>query len=148
MKIVINIPNIKMKVRPWFDKMVQSLTYDPDENPEKQMEQVKPVPHQKTKEQIPPNMPENETENLFIPKRKSTAQNATKIQVQTEDLHLISTALIRYKKHLEQNKQLEKAQRVGELDQMFYEVITQKSASNATSRVKTNRRQEQVAQVG
>jgi len=145
MKIVINIPNIKMKVRPWLDKMVQSLTYDPDENPENQEKALKQEPPKEPKEQIRHNTSKNEAENVFIPKRKSVAQQATKIQVQTEDLHLISTALIRYKKHLTQNKQLEKAQRVGELDQLFYEVITQKSSSNTSN---VSHRPEQVAQVG
>ncbi|HAS41038.1 MAG TPA: hypothetical protein DCS93_11180 [Microscillaceae bacterium] len=147
MKIVINIPDIKMKVRPWFDKIVQSLTYDPDEVPKKAEEQASVQAMKDTKTEVPQHMSDNEIENVFIPKRKGVAQQATKIQVQTEDLHLISTALIRYKKHLTQNKQLEKAQRVGELDQLFYEVITQKS-SEGTSKVRTGLHKEQVAQVG
>ena len=141
MKIVINIPPFKMKVRPWFDKIVQSLVEDAEEHPDDALK--KPQQESKVKRTSKP-----ENENLFIPKRKQVAQKAAKIQLQTEDLHLISTALIRYKKHLSQNKQLDKAHRVGELDQMFYEVITQKSAENHPSRTKPKPNREQVAQVG
>lgn len=147
MKIVINIPNIKIRVRPWLDKMVQSLTYEPEENETEEVKKAEAEGEKKRRNKLTENELKNESdkqmEELFVPRKKSEskkvgkedkygvkkAMNATKIQIQTEDLHLISTALIRYKKHLAQNKQLDKAQRVGELDRMFYEVITQKTPS-------------------
>ncbi len=150
MKIVINIPPFKMKVRPWFDKIVQSLVEESEEQPDDALKKPEEslVMQAPQKEPMLKNTPKPETENLFIPKRKQVGQKAAKIQLQIEDLHLISTALIRYKKHLSQNKQLDKAHRVGELDQMFYEVIAQKSAENNLSRTKPKSNRERAAQMG
>lgn len=69
-----------------------------------------------------------------------------KEQVQAEDLPLISTALIRYKKHLKQNQQLDKAQRVGELDQVFYEMIIQQKNAHQQGTVLPTTQGEQMAQ--
>ena len=112
MKIVINIPNIKIRVRPWLDKMVQSLTYEPDENETGEAKKIESNGEKKRQGKLVENELKSESakqmEELFVPRKKSEskkgdkkvedgvkkAMNATKIQIQTEDLHLISTALM------------------------------------------------------
>ncbi|EAY28941.1 hypothetical protein [Microscilla marina] len=135
-KIVINIPEVKWNIRTMFDKLVKSLTYEVDEAGEKlpKSKTKKPVEKQTTLQTQPkPTQKTAANENTppLFPKTQKNS-NTNKIQIQKEDLALISTALIRYKKHLAQNNQLEKAKKVGTLDQMFYEMMQPAKASSET----------------
>lgn len=132
-KIIINIPEVKWSFRPMFDKLLKSLTYEVDET-------GKPLPENKANKSIEtqstlnkePKKTNNENKSPLFPKNQTASAN-NKIQIQKEDLVLISTALIRYKKHLAQNNQLEKAKRVGELDKMFYAMMPPKAIPNETA---------------
>lgn len=142
-KIIINIPDVKLGIRPLFDRLLKSLTYEVDETGE----QLNPPDPTKQ-----PKVQTKAKEATDLPKKNK--QPGNKIQLQKDDLPLISAALIRYKKHLLQNNQPDKAQRVGELDQVFYSIIAQKGEKeannepvNLSERFKQNKR-EQVAWVG
>ncbi|WP_299455238.1 hypothetical protein [uncultured Microscilla sp.] len=135
-KIVINIPEVKWNIRAMFDKLIKSLTYEVDETGEKlpKNKTKKPIEKQAIlhtqSKSIQTTAVNDNTPSLFPKTQKNSRTN--KIQIQKEDLALISTALIRYKKHLAQSNQLEKAQRVGTLDKMFYEMMQPAKASGET----------------
>lgn len=142
-KIIINIPEVKWGIKPMFDKLVKSLTYEVDETGKPLAENKIPKPIEKqpslNKETKPTQktVTDEDTPPLFPKTQKTNANN--KIQIQKEDLVLISTALIRYKKHLAQSNQPEKAQRVGELDKMFYAMMPPKVTPNeATTKPPSN----------
>lgn len=127
MEIRIKIPDLRIKksLDSWWNKVVASLTVPEDESTENTRQQAS-VNHQRMEEEV------NE---FLVSRQKLTARKAqaghtadikplkASIRLKKEDLPLISTALVRYKKHLAQCKQLEKASRVGELDALFYKMI-------------------------
>lgn len=51
----------------------------------------------------------------------------TKLNVTVEDLKIISTALLHYKRNLAKLGEMKKADNVGTIDKKFYELITQLS---------------------
>lgn len=138
MKIVITIPKINWGVRPWYDKLVKALTYEVDKIPDDSFPKAT-APSEN-------NLAKTATTTNTSAPKQSTQPKSTRIQIQTEDLPLISTALIRYKKHLKQSQQLDKAQRVGELDQVFYEIIILQKNANQQGTVLPTTQGEQMAQ--
>lgn len=62
-----------------------------------------------------------------LPKTTQKENNANRLKINTDDLKLISTALIRYQKQLVNSNQKDKAARVALLDEMFYNIIQQDS---------------------
>lgn len=127
MEIRIKIPDLRIKksINSWWNKVVASLTVSEAESTENVQQQV-PVDHQRMEEEV------NEflaSRQKFKARRAQTKPTTdikplkASIRLQKEDLPLISTALVRYKKHLAQCKQMEKATRVGELDELFYKMI-------------------------
>lgn len=127
MEIRIKIPDFNRKnMSSWWNRAIASLTIN---EPQEEVHQAKKqvlIDNKKMKKEV----------NEFLASRQKlkdkkekkeglgAAGSNTKIKVQKEDLKLISTALVRYGKFLTQNKQLEKAERVRQLDSIFFKIIS------------------------
>jgi hypothetical protein len=67
------------------------------------------------------------SESLASHTRGESLASKTKLNVTVDDLKVISTALLHYKRNLAKLGEMQKAENVGQIDKKFYDLITQLS---------------------